>query len=175
MSHQNLKGWLEEYAENRLPSEIAQDLEQHLAICRDCQDQLKTIRLTRGIVRASRLEQPPVPASGFGRAVWQTIEQQRELYSFWNPLRRIAFRSIPAMAALAIVIGMFAYFEISSTLNARQLPDEPLLETSLELSSQWGQEAAVFSEGISQDQEEAVSTLLEGQVDSSNRGKEPRP
>jgi hypothetical protein len=175
MSHQNLKGWLEEYAENGLSSEFAQDLEQHLAICRDCQDQLRTIRLTRAIVRASRLEQAPAPAPGFVRTVWQAIEQQRDFYFFWNPLRRVAFRFIPAMAALAIVIGMFAYFQISSTLNARELPDEPLLETSLELSSRWGQEAAIFSEGISQDQEEVVSTLLEGQADTSNRGKEPQP
>jgi hypothetical protein len=37
MSHQNLKGWLEDYAENSLSAEMTQDLEQHLAMCRDCQ------------------------------------------------------------------------------------------------------------------------------------------
>ena len=54
MSHENLKGWLEDYVEDRLSSEDAQDLEQHLAICHDCRDHLETIRLTRGIVRTAR-------------------------------------------------------------------------------------------------------------------------
>ena len=86
MSHQNLKGWLEEYAENSLSAEMTQDLEQHLAMCRDCQDQLRTIRLTANILRASRLDEGPVPAAGFARSVFLAIEQQRENYFFWSPL-----------------------------------------------------------------------------------------
>lgn len=174
MSHQSLKGWLEEYVEDRLPAEVAQDLEQHLAICRTCQEQLKTIRLTRGIVRASRLGDVPLPAPGFAKYVWQAIEQQRETYSFWSPLRLVALKFIPAMAVLALAIGLFAYFEISSSLSAQNLPEEPLLESSLELSSNWGGEVAVFSERITQDQEQVVSTLMEGNTSPSDSGKEPK-
>jgi Putative zinc-finger len=176
MNHQNLKGWLEEYAELGLPPENARDVERHLAICKDCQEQLRTIRLTRGIVRASRLREGPEPAPGFARAVLRAIEQQRESYLGWAPLRMMALKFLPVVATLAVAIGLFAYFEISSTLNARQLPQEPLLESSLELSSQWGQEVAVFSDGISQDQEQVLSTLLEGQqTDPQDRGKDPQP
>jgi hypothetical protein len=171
MSHQNLKDWLEEYVELRLSPEIAQDFEQHLAICPECQEQLKVIRLTQGIVRASRLDEGPEPAPGFAKNVLQGIEQQREAYFLWSPLRLMALKFIPATAALALVISLFAYFEISSTLNA-QNPDEPLLESTLELSSNWGRELDIFSEQISQDQEQVVDTLLEGQTNPPDSGKE---
>jgi putative zinc finger protein len=161
MSHQNLKGWLEEYAENSLSAEMTQDLEQHLAMCRDCQQQLRAIRLTANILRASRLDEGPVPGAGFARSVALAIEQQQESYFFWSPLRIMALKAVPVMAVLAVALGIFAYTEISSGLNAQQLTEEPLLETSLELSSKWGQEAAVFSEQISQDKDQVVSTLLE--------------
>ena len=95
MSHQNLKGWLEDYAENSLSAEMTQDLEQHLAMCRDCQEQLRTIRLTANILRASRLDDAPIPAPGFVRSVFLAIEQQRENYFFWSPLRLVALRLCP--------------------------------------------------------------------------------
>jgi hypothetical protein len=161
MSHQNLKGWLEEYAENSLSAEMTQDLEQHLAMCRDCQQQLRAIRLTANILRASRLDEGPVPGAGFARSVALAIEHQQESYFFWSPLRIMALKAVPVMAVLAVALGIFAYTEISSGLNAQQLTEEPLLETSLELSSKWGQEAAVFSEQISHDKDQVVSTLLE--------------
>ena len=174
MSHQNLKGWLEDYAENSLSAEMTQDLEQHLAMCRDCQEELRTIRLTANVLRASRLDEGPVPAAGFARSVFLTIEQQRENYFFWSPLRLMALRAVPVMALLAVALGFFAYTEISSDLNAQQLTEEPLLETSLELSSKWGQEAAVFSEQISQDKEQVVSTLLEAESLPQEQGKESK-
>ena len=174
MSHQNLKGWLEEYAENSLSAEMTQDLEQHLAMCRDCQEQLRAIRLTANILRASSLDEAPAPAAGFARSVFLAIEQQRENYFFWSPLRLVALRTVPFMAVLAVALGVFAYTEISSGLNARQLTEEPLLETSLELSSKWGQEAAVFSEQISQDKEQVVSTLLEAETPPQEQGKESK-
>ena len=164
MSHQNLKGWLEDYAENSLSAEMTQDLEQHLAMCRDCQEQLRTIRLTANILRAS----------GLGRSVFLAIEQQRENYFFWSPLRLVALRAVPVMAVLAVVLGVLAYTQISSELNAQQLSEEPLLETSLELSSKWGQEAAVFSEQISQDKDQVVSTLLEAETLPQEQGKESK-
>ena len=174
MSHQNLKGWLEEYAENSLSAEMTQDLEQHLAMCRDCQDQLRTIRLTANILRASRLDEGPVPAAGFARSVFLAIEQQRENYSFWSPLRLVALKAVPVMTLIALALGIFAYTQISSELNAQQLTEEPLLETSLELSSKWGQEAAVFSEQITQDREQVVSTLLEAETVPQEVGKETK-
>jgi hypothetical protein len=174
MSHQNLKGWLEEYAENSLSAEMTQDLEQHLAMCRDCQDQLRTIRLTANILRASRLDEGPVPAAGFARSVFLAIEQQRENYSFWSPLRLVALKAVPVMTLIALALGIFAYTQISSELNAQQLREEPLLETSLELSSKWGQEAAVFSEQITQDKEQVVSTLLEAEAVPQEVGKETK-
>jgi hypothetical protein len=174
MSHQNLKGWLEEYAENSLSAEMTQDLEQHLAMCRDCQDQLRTIRLTANILRASRLDEGPVPAAGFARSVFLAIEQQRENYSFWSPLRLVALKAVPVMTLIALALGIFAYTQISSELNAQQLREEPLLETSLELSSKWGQEAAVFSEQITQDKEQVVSTLLEAETVPQEVGKETK-
>jgi hypothetical protein len=174
MSHQNLKGWLEDYAENSLSAEMTQDLEQHLAMCRDCQEQLRTIRLTANVLRASRLDQGPVPAAGFARSVFLMIEQQRENYFFWSPLRLMALKAVPVMAVLAVVLGFFAYTEMSSDLSAQQLTEEPLLETSLELSSKWGQEAAVFSEQISQDKEQVVSTLLEAETLPQEQGKESK-
>lgn len=172
MSHQNLKGWLEEYAENSLSAEMTQDLEQHLAMCHDCQEQLRTIRLTGNILRASRLDEGPVPAPGFARSVFLAVEQQRENYFFWSPLRLVALKAVPVMAVLAVALGFFAYTQISSELNAQQLTEEPLLETSLELSSKWGQEAAVFSEQISHDKERVVSTLLEAETPPQEQGKE---
>jgi hypothetical protein len=174
MSHQNLKGWLEEYAENSLSAEMTQDLEQHLAMCRDCQDQLRTIRLTANILRGSRLDEGPVPAAGFARSVFLAIEQQRENYSFWSPLRLVALKAVPVMTLIALALGIFAYTQISSELNAQQLREEPLLETSLELSSKWGQEAAVFSEQITQDKEQVVSTLLEAETVPQEVGKETK-
>ncbi|HEU0005730.1 MAG TPA: zf-HC2 domain-containing protein [Terriglobia bacterium] len=174
MSHQNLKGWLEDYAENSLSAEMTQDLEQHLAMCRDCQEQLRTIRLTANVLRASRLDKGPVPAAGFARSVFLTIEQQRENYFFWSPLRLMALKAVPVMAVLAVALGFFAYTEMSSDLSAQQLTEEPLLETSLELSSKWGQEAAVFSEQISQDKEQVVSTLLEAETLPQEQGKESK-
>jgi Putative zinc-finger len=173
MSHQNLKGWLEDYAENSLSAEMTQDLEQHLAMCRDCQQQLRTIRLTANILRASRLD-APIPAPGFVRSVFLAIEQQRENYFFWSPLRLVALRAVPVMAVLAVALGFLAYTRISSDLNAQQLTEEPLLETSLELSSKWGQEAAVFSEQISQDKERVVSTLLEAETLPQEQGEESK-
>ena len=174
MSHQNLKGWLEDYAENSLSAEMTQDLEQHLAMCRDCQEQLRTIRLTANILRASGLDEAPAPAAGFARSVFLAIEQQRENYFFWSPLRLVALRAVPVMAVLAVVLGVLAYTQISSELNAQQISEEPLLETSLELSSKWGQEAAVFSEQISQDREQVVSTLLEAETLPQEQGKESK-
>jgi predicted anti-sigma-YlaC factor YlaD len=174
MSHQNLKGWLEDYAANSLSGETTQDLEQHLAMCRDCQEQLRTIRLTANILRASRLDEAPVPAAGFSRSVFLAIEQQRENYFFWSPLRLVALRAVPVMAVLAVALGVFAYTEISSGLNAQQPTEEPLFETSLELSSKWGQEAAVFSDQISQDRERVVSTLLEAETLPQEQGKESK-
>lgn len=171
MSHENLKVWLEEFEEDSLPPELSQDLGQHLAICRECQEQLKVIRLTRNIVRASALDEAPFPAPGFARSIFRAIEQQKEYYFFWNPLRLAALRALPVMAGLALILGGFAYVEIAA-LNAQQLPDEPLLESSLELSSKWGQEGAVFSDAISQDQEQVVSTLMEGQPNPPDLGKE---
>jgi len=44
----------------------------------------------------------------------------------------------------------------------------------LELSSKWGQEAAVFSEQISQDKEQVVSTLLEAETLPQEQGKESK-
>jgi|SRR5262245_21300608 len=174
MSHQNLKGWLEDYAENSLSVEMTQDLEQHLAMCRECQEQLRTIRLTGNILRASQLDDAPIPAAGFARSVFVAIEQQRENYFFWSPLRLVALKTVPVMTLLAVALGVFAYTQISSKLNAQDLTEEPLLETSLELSSKWGQEAAVFSEQISQDQEEVVSTLLEAETVPQEPGKESK-
>lgn len=174
MSHQNLKGWLEDYAENSLSAEMTQDLEQHLAMCRDCQEQLRTIRLTANILRASWLDEAPAPAAGFSRSIFLAIEQQRENYLFWSPLRLVALKAVPVMAVLAVALGIFAYTEISSDLNAQQPAEEPLLETSLELSSKWGQEAAVFSEQISQDKDRVVSTLLEAETLPQEQGKESK-
>ena len=174
MSHQNLKGWLEDYAENSLSAEMTQDLEQHLAMCRDCQEQLRTIRLTANILRASSLDGAPAPAGGFARSVLLAVEQQRENYFFWSPLRLVALKAVPVMAVLAVALGVFAYTQISSELNAQQLTEEPLLETSLELSSKWGQEAAVFSEQISQDKEQVVYTLLEAETVPQEPGKESK-
>ena len=78
------------------------------------------------------------------------------------------------MAVLAVALGFLAYTRISSDLNAQQLTEEPLLETSLELSSKWGQEAAVFSEQISQDKERVVSTLLEAETLPQEQGEESK-
>jgi hypothetical protein len=86
----------------------------------------------------------------------------------------VALRAVPFMAVLAVALGVFAYTQISSELSAQQLAEEPLLETSLELSSKWGQEAAVFSEQISQDKEQVVSTLLESETPPQEQGKEAK-
>jgi hypothetical protein len=86
----------------------------------------------------------------------------------------VALKAVPVMTVLAVALGVLAYTQISSELNAQQLTEEPLLETSLELSSKWGQEAAVFSEQISQDKERVVSTLLEAETLPQEQGKESK-
>jgi anti-sigma factor RsiW len=175
MSHHNFKHWLENYAEQRLPAAMAQDVEQHLAICAECREHLRTIRLTRSIVKASRLEETPVPTLGFAQKVRQAIEQRRDAYVFWNPLRLVAMKFVPAVAALALGIALFAYMEITATLRAQKSPAEPLLESSLEQSAEWSRaEVAVYSDKIAHDQEQIVTTLFEGQTNPDLEGKEPK-
>ncbi len=173
MTHQQLRDRLEEFAENQLPAEAHRELKQHLEGCRECQDRLKTLRLAQGIVLAAKLENGPSPASTFVPSVLQAIEQQKDSYFFWSPLRLVAARAVPVMALMALILGCVAYMEMSSTLNAQETPRQPLLESSLGLSSNWGQDVAVYSETISGDKERVVTTLMEGQVSPNDRERKP--
>ena len=169
MSHQQLQDRLEEYAQNQLSSETLRELEQHVAACRECQDRLEMLRLTRGIVRAARLENSPSPAPGFVHSVILATQQQKDSYFFWSPLRLVAVRAVPVMALMALILGLIAYVEMSTILNARETPRQPLLESSLGLSSNWGRDVAVLSETLSRDKDRVVTTLMEGQISPYDR------
>ena len=170
MEHRQLKGLIEEYCEGTLSPEVYPKVTQHLAQCHECKQHLRLIRLTQGITAASKGIAPPFPAPGFSRQVLQAVAQQRDNYLFWRPLRLVALRAIPVMAILALILGVFAYTQ----MTALQPPmSETLqLESYLDLPTNWGQEDAVLSETISRDPDRVVKTLMGGQTNpSKSEGK----
>ena len=166
MEHRQLKVLLEEYADGTLSSEIHQKVGQHLALCQECKERLQLIRLTHGITTTARLVASPTPAPGFSRQVLQAIAQQRDNYLFWRPLRVVALRAIPVMAILALILGVFAYMQ----MTALQPPTSETLqlESYLDLPTNWGQEDAVLSETISRDPDRVVKILMGGQTNPSD-------
>ena len=172
MEHRQLKVLLEEYADGTLSSEIHQKVSQHLALCQECKERLRLIRLTHGITIAARLVASRAPAPGFSRQVLQAIAQQRDNYLFWRPLRIVALRTIPAMAILALILGVVAYMQMTALLDAPNKSEMSQLESYLDLPTNWGQEDAVLSETISRDPDRVVKTLMGGQTNpSKSEGK----
>ena len=172
MEHRQLKGLIEEYWEGTLSPEVYPKVTQHLAQCHECKQHLRLIRLTQGITAASKGIAPPFPAPGFSRQVLQAVAQQRDNYLFWRPLRIVALRTIPAMAILALILGVVAYMQMTALLDAPNKSEMSQLESYLDLPTNWGQEDAVLSETISRDPDRVVKTLMGGQTNpSKSEGK----
>jgi putative zinc finger protein len=170
MSHSYVKDSIEEYAEERLSPEAAREVEQHLAVCGECQQHLAMIRLTRGITLAAKLEDMPVPAPGFSRMVLQAIEQQQSAYLLWRPLHLVALRAIPLLAVFALILAIFAYWQMTPLFNN----NVPRLESYLDLPSDWDREGAVFSDAISRDPDRVAYALMQGQAGTSDSEREPK-
>lgn len=159
MSHRKFQSLLEEFADQSLLDASARkDLAVHVRSCAECREQLALIDWTRGIIRAAQPEEKPLPAPGFSHAVIHEIKNQNLL---WRPLRLIAMQAIPIMALLAVILGVLAYQQASGLLN-RQILESAQIETYAEMPSSWGQEQAVISDTVFQDQDRVVDILMEG-------------
>ena len=176
MSHQRIQDLLEKLRGNTpLPEESGKEVEAHLLICQQCRDYLYTIRLTRGIVRASQPGEHVTPGPGFSGTVIRQIERERETFLFWRPMWRMAMQAIPVMAALAVVLGILAYSEVSSLIQQHQASNPQLVEAFSDLTSGWGQERSVLSDSISQDSDRVVTILLADQNGTTVTERKDKP
>jgi len=168
MEHRRLKGLIEEYSEGTLSPDLHQKVTQHLGQCHECEGHLRLIGLTQVITAASKGMAPPFPPLGFSRQVLQAIAQQRDNYLFWRPLRIVALRTIPVMAVLALILGVFAYMQMTALQNTASQSEMSQLESYLDLSTNWDQEDAVLSETISRDPDRVVKTHRGGETNQSD-------
>jgi len=170
MNHRRIKDWIEEYVDHTLSPEKNLEIEQHLEDCPECRKQVSLTRLTREIILASRLEDECAPSPRFGHSVLAAIEQQKETYLFWSPVRLLALRAIPLMALLAFILSVLAYTQLVPALSARG-SDLSYSESYLDLSPTWDQERLMFSNLAAQDSEKALSPLKDQHSGSSGFGR----
>ncbi len=144
MSHRRIKNWIQDYVDHTLSSQKCVQVEQHVASCLKCREEVKLARIARGITIASRVDDECLPGSRFVPSVMAAIEQQKENYLFWSPVRLLALRAIPVMALLAFVLSAVAYTQLVPALTA--LSREPSsLEAYLDLVPAWDQERLMLS------------------------------
>lgn len=170
MNHRRIKDWIEEYVDHTLSPEKTLEIEQHLEDCPECRKQVSLTRLTREIILASRLEEECARSPRFVHSVLAAIEQQRQTYLFWSPVRLLALRAIPLMALLAFILCVLAYTQLVPALSARG-SELSYAESYLDLSPTWDQERLMFSNVAAQDSEKALSPLKGRHSDSSGLGR----
>jgi anti-sigma factor RsiW len=144
MSHRRIKNWIQEYVDHTLSSQKSLQVDEHLSSCLKCRELVKWARMTRGITIASRLEDECSPSSRFVPSVIAAIEQQKESYFFWSPVRLLALRAIPLMALLAFMLSAIAYRQLLPVLAA-QGPEPSYVESYLDFSPSLDQERLIFS------------------------------
>jgi anti-sigma factor RsiW len=140
MDHRECRKLLEAMGTGTLPQSLSSETRQHLASCPNCREELRLVRLTRGVVQAacSGAEQP-LPSPWFASKVLQRIEQRQiKSLGLWDPLAWIAARAIPLIATLAILLGILAYSELGTMSN--MAAENPLLNSYIEPSSNWSYE-----------------------------------
>jgi anti-sigma factor RsiW len=174
MGHQKYKKCLEEYVAGTLPPGLRGETDQHLSSCPQCQKQLRLIRLTSGITKASFADgEEPLPSPWFAQKVLRSIEQQeKQSLALWNPLAWIAARAIPLIATLAILLGIIAYSEIGalSQLSA----ENPLLSSFNEPSANWSNEVLATDTSVQSAQRIHDAASKTGPAKSAGK-EESRP
>jgi len=105
--HEPIQTHIEKILEDRLPQSAKRSVEDHLAACAECAEELRAMRLHSGVMRALRVEAPELSA-GFYARVMQRIEMQSPP-SFWNLLLDPIFgqRLVYATGALFLLMGAF--------------------------------------------------------------------
>jgi len=172
MNHRRTKEWIEQYVEHTTAPEITSEIERHLEECPACREQVQLTRLTREIVRASRLQDECEPPPHFVHSVLAAVGEQKETSLFWSPVRLLAMRAIPVLALLAFVLAAVAYTQLVPALSA--LSSEPsYAESYLEPSPTWEQERLMFDVAARQDSERAFSSPREQHSDPSGSGRQP--
>jgi anti-sigma factor RsiW len=158
MNHRHIKDWIEEYVDHTLSLEKVLEIEQHIEDCSECRERVNLTRMTRQFVRTARLEGQCAPGPRFVHSVVAAIEQQKENYLFWSPVRLLALRAIPLMALLAFILAIVAYSQFVPALSANG--SEPsYVESYLDLSPAWEQEKLLFSNAATaQDSEKPANS-----------------
>ena len=171
MNHRRIKDWIEEYVDHNLSRQKALEIEQHLEGCSECRERLTLARMTRQIVLAARLENECAPGPRFAHSVVGAIEQQRETYLFWSPVRLLAIRAIPLMALLAFILAAVAYAQFIPALSASG--SEPsYVESYLDCSPASEQERFMLSNAAgAQDSEKALDFLKQQHSESAGSGR----
>jgi len=105
--HEPIQSQIEKILEDRLPASAKRFVEDHLAACAECAEELRAMRLHSGVMRALRVDAPEISA-GFYARVMQRIEKQSPP-SFWNLLLDPIFgqRLVYATGALFLLMGAF--------------------------------------------------------------------
>ncbi len=88
-------------------------VEEHLAACGECRDELLAFREQAALLRVLRCAELRSPAPGFYARVWERIEAQRST-SVWTALLdpRFAWRlAVGSLAALLLIGGFVAMNE----------------------------------------------------------------
>lgn len=142
MDHRECNKLLEALASGTLSGKPEGEVQQHLASCSSCREELRLIRLARGVVQAAcTVDEPPVPSPWFAGKVLQLIAQREvEPRGLWDPLAWIAARAIPLVATLAILLGILAYSELGSLTKMAINEEDPLQSAYVEPSSNWSYE-----------------------------------
>jgi hypothetical protein len=136
MSHQ-FEEWIEEFDEGSLPQTQKQEIERHLQGCASCRQQLDLIQWSKQITRLGVEGAPElIPSPWFAQRVAARINQeQATVFSFWNPMVRMAQRIIPLLTILALVLGIFAYKQVFQLPSSTT--DEAVLSAYLDPTSKW--------------------------------------
>lgn len=94
--------------ERRLPA----DLEQHLAGCRECRAQLRSLREHSRCLQSLRLSEELQPRLGFAARVIDRIDSQQRA-SMWSVFFEPAFgrRLVLVTLALTLVLGSLVAFQ----------------------------------------------------------------
>ncbi len=109
--HELIRERLEELLSDALKHEGR--IEDHLAACRECRDELRALREQAALLRTLRCAEPLSPAPGFYARVWERIQFQRST-SVWNALLDPAFAwrlAVGSLAALLLIGGFVAMKE----------------------------------------------------------------
>jgi hypothetical protein len=134
------ENWIEEYHEGTLPPPQKQPMEDHLQECLNCRQKLALIQWSCQVTRIGAEKAEVIePSPWFSQKVlFQIARDSSEVLNLWNPFIRVAQRAIPAMAILALILGIFAYKEMKSALSTES--DDSLMISFIEPQKTWGEE-----------------------------------